>query len=171
MSLETHWVAVGRVTRAHGVHGEVAVLPLSIVESRFQPGSRLFLGESDARPVTVRTARPHRDRLIVAFEEVGDRTEAEALRAEYLFVPAEAAPELPQGEYWPHQLVGCAVVTDHGTLLGEVREVIHTAANDVWLAGAGSREVLIPALRDVVTSVDLKERRIVVREIAGLTIP
>jgi 16S rRNA processing protein RimM len=171
MSPKAHWLAVGRIARAHGVHGDVAVLPLSIVESRFHPGSRLFLGESDDRPLTVRSARPHRGGLIVAFEEVSDRTQAEVLRAEYLFVPAESAPGLPQGEYWPHQLVGCSVVTEGGTALGEVREVIHTAANDIWLAGAGSREVLIPALRDVVTSVDLTERRIVVREIAGLTIP
>jgi 16S rRNA processing protein RimM len=71
----------------------------------------------------------------------------------------------------PHQLVGCSVVTDRGRSLGEVREVIHTPANDVWLAGAGSLEVLIPALRDVVESVDVASRRIVVREIEGLTIP
>jgi 16S rRNA processing protein RimM len=153
------------------VHGEVAMLPLSIVESRFQPGSRLFLGESDDRSLTVRSARPHRGRLLVMFEEVGDRGGAEGLQGEYLFVPAEAAPELPEGEYWPHQLVGCSVVTDRGRALGEIREVIHTAANDVWMAGAGSSEVLIPALRDVVESVDVVGRRIVVREIEGLTSP
>jgi 16S rRNA processing protein RimM len=171
MSLPPRWVAVGRITRAHGVHGEVAILPLSIVESRYHPGSQLFLGESGERSLTVASARPHRGRLLVAFDGVGDRARAEELQGEYLFVPAEAAPELPEGEYWPHQLVGCSVVTDRGRVLGQIREVIHTPANDVWMATSGSSDVLIPALKEVVESVDVESRRIVVREIEGLTVP
>ena len=84
MSLETHWVAVGRVTRAHGVHGEVAVLPLSIVESRFQPGSRLSLGQSESRLLTVRSARPHRRMQLEA--------EVEVVQLRQVFHPQAADP-------------------------------------------------------------------------------
>jgi 16S rRNA processing protein RimM len=165
------WVAVGRISRAHGVKGEVSVLVLSQVPERFEPGSRLFLDESEARPVSVSAARPHRQRLLVRFEEVGDRDGAEALRGSYLFVPAASAPELPEGQFWTHDLIGCEVVTEAGRSLGRIREVIHTAANDVWVAEGEDGEVLIPALKDVVASVDLADRRVLVREIAGLTVP
>jgi 16S rRNA processing protein RimM len=167
---EVGWVAVGRISRAHGVKGEVAVLPLTDVGSRFEPGSRLFtdLGE---RTLVVAASRPHRHRTLVAFEGVPDRTAAEALQGAYLFVPASQTPSLPEGEYWPHQLIGCEVVTESGRSLGRLREVMRTQANDVWAAAGPGGETLVPALKDVVVSVDLPARRVVVRDIPGLTVP
>jgi 16S rRNA processing protein RimM len=165
------WVAVGRITRAHGVKGEVSVLVLSQVPERFEPGSRLFLDESDARPLTVSAARPHRKWLLVQFEGVGDRDHAEALQGSYLFVSAASAPTLPEGEFWTADLIGCEVITEAGRSLGQIREVIHTPANDVWVAQGDDSEVLVPALKDVVEAVDLQGRRVVVREVPGLTAP
>jgi 16S rRNA processing protein RimM len=149
----------------------MAVLPLSQIASRFEPGSHLFVGEQGDRPVTVSSSRPHRQRVLLSFEEVRDRTEAERLRGEFLFVPASSAPELPEGEYWAHELIGCDVVTESGRSLGRIREVIHTPANDVWAADGEHGEVLIPALRDVVTLVDVVGKRIVARDVPGLTAP
>ncbi|HZP89914.1 MAG TPA: ribosome maturation factor RimM [Actinomycetota bacterium] len=162
-------VVVGRITRAHGVRGEVAVLVLSEVPERFAAGSVVLL--EDGRPLTVESSRPHRGRLLVKFREVPDRSGAEALRSKVLVVPESASPELPEGSWWDHQLVGCEVVTESGRSLGELREVIHTPANDVWSAIAGGTETLVPALRDVVVSVDVTARRIVVREVPGLVAP
>ena len=167
---ESERIAVGRITRAHGIKGEVAVLPLTQIESRFEPGSRLE-AEGLERPLTVHAARRHRHGLLVEFEGVHDRTEAERLQGRYLVVPASAVPPLPEGEFWPHQLIGCEVVTEGGRSLGRISEVIHTPANDVWVADAADGQALIPALRDVVIGVDLDARRITVREIPGLTAP
>jgi 16S rRNA processing protein RimM len=160
---------VGRIARAHGVKGEVSVLPLSEVVSRYEPGSRLFAGEQGDRPLTVESTRRHRARLIVAFEEVTDRTQAEGLGGAYLFVPAGSVPALPEGSFWPHELLGCDVVTEEGRALGTIQEVIHGPANDLWAAEGAAGEVLVPALKDVVRRVDLAGRRIVVREVPGLT--
>jgi 16S rRNA processing protein RimM len=165
------WVAVGRIARAHGIKGEVAVLVLSQVAERFEPGSRLFLDETGERPLTVSAARPHRQRLLVRFEEVTDRNGAEALLGSYLFVPASESPSLPEGEYWTHDLIGSEMVTTGGRSLGLIEEVIHTVANDVWVARGPEGEVLVPALSDVVESVDLPAHRVVVHEVPGLTLP
>jgi 16S rRNA processing protein RimM len=163
-------VAVGRVTRAHGVHGEVAVLVLSEVAGRFAVGATVWL--EDGRSLTVASSRPHGDRLLVRFREVRDRDEAEALQRELLVVPASISPELPEGSWWDHQIEGCALETDGRRALGTIREVIHTAANDVWSAvDEAGAETLIPVLSDVVISVDVAAKRIVVREIPGLTTP
>jgi 16S rRNA processing protein RimM len=163
-------VAVGRIARAHGVHGEVAVVVLSEVEGRFDEGATLRL--EDGRALTVLSSRPHKDRLLVRFREVRDRAEAEALQRALLVVPESTSPELPEGSWWDHRIEGCTLLTDTGRELGIVREVIHTAANDVWSAvdDAGA-ETLIPVLKDVLVSVDIEARRIVVREIPGLTTP
>jgi 16S rRNA processing protein RimM len=162
-------LVAGKVTKAHGLRGEVTVLVLSEVAARFDPGSILRL--EDGRELTVAQVRPDRGRLLVVFEEVADRTAADALRGRYLFVPEGDAPELPEGSFWPHQLVGSEVVTEAGRSLGEIREVVLGVANDIWVTGPPSDEVLIPALKDVVVSVDVAGRRVVVREVPGLTSP
>lgn len=162
---------MGRITRPHGVRGEVSVLPLSDLGARFEPGSRLFLGESDGRPFTVRASRPHHQRLLVSFDHVRDRTGAEALAGAYLFVPVSEVPLPPEGRYWPHQLIGCEVVTDNGRSLGSIGDIVWTQANDLWVAVGPDGEALIPALREVVAEVDIAGRRVVVREIPGLTAP
>ena len=145
--------------------------PLSDVEGRFDPGSQLFVHESHEDTVTILEARPYRGRLLVTFEGVRDRDQAESLAGSFLFVPASSAPTLPQGEYWTHELVGCDVLTDQGRPLGSIREIIHTTANDVWVARTDQGETLIPALKDVVKQVDVPGRRVIVREVAGLTAP
>jgi 16S rRNA processing protein RimM len=162
-------VAVGVITRAHGVHGEVAVLVISEVEGRFDDDATVWL--EDGRALTVGSSRKHGDRLLVRFREVRDRGEAEALSKAVLFVPESMSPELPEGSWWDHQLVGCRVATDTGLELGELTDVIHTAANDVWsVVDEGSTETLIPVLNDLLVDVDVDAKRIVVREVEGLTI-
>jgi len=165
------WVAVGRVTRVHGVAGEVAVQVLTDVPSRFDPGEKVYVSEDRPRLLTVSGARPHRDRLLVRFEEVSDRDAAEALRGQYLFVAATSSPPLQDGAFWSHELVGCSVQTPDGRDLGSLEEVIHTQANDVWVVRGERGETLVPALKDVVEAVDVPGRRIVVRAIEGLTVP
>jgi 16S rRNA processing protein RimM len=162
-------VAVGRITRAHGVRGEVAALVLSEVPERFADGAVVWL--EDGRPLTVESSRTHKDRLLVTFREVRDRAGAEALQGALLVVPESMSPPLPEGSWWDHQLVGCDVVTESGLPLGLLVEVIHTAANDVWSVITDDRETLIPVLKDVIVSVDVAAKRIVVREVPGLTAP
>ncbi|MBA3728711.1 MAG: 16S rRNA processing protein RimM [Actinobacteria bacterium] len=171
MTSEPDWVAVGRIARAHGVKGEVSVVPLSDVSSRFDAGARVFAGATEDRPLTVSSSRPHAGRVLVSFDEVADRDAAERLRGEYLFVPAASTPPLPDGEYWPHELIGCQVVTEDGRPLGPIREILRTQANDVWVAAGPDGEVLIPALVDIVVSVDVEARGVVVRSVPGLTAP
>jgi 16S rRNA processing protein RimM len=165
-------VAVGRISRAHGVSGEVSVLVLSQLPERFEPGSSLLLDDAGEGTLTVAAVRPHRQRLLVRFEGVVDRNAAERLTGRYLFVPSASVPPPPEGEYWTHQLVGCEVVTERGAALGRIAEVMHTEANDVWAArDEAGVETLVPALRDVVISVDVGAGRVVVREVPGLTVP
>jgi 16S rRNA processing protein RimM len=171
MAADAEFIAVGRITRTHGVHGEVAVLPLSQVQARFEPGSRLLAGP-EHRPVTVGSARPHRSRLLVSFDGITDRTQAAELAGGYLFISAADVAPPPPGEFWPHDLVGCRVETQAGMELGRLEEVIHGPANDIWVARSeGGGEVLIPALKDVVLDVDVAGGRVLVADVPGLTVP
>ena len=163
-------VAVGRITRPHGLTGELAVLVLSEVDERFADGATVWL--EDGRTLTVASSRRHGDRLLVRFQGVDDRTKAEALAKALLVVPGSLSPPLPDGSWWDHQLVGSSVETDEGRALGELQDVIHTTANDVWsVVDDAGAETLIPVLNDVLVEVDVDGKRVVVREIEGLTTP
>ena len=163
-------IAVGRITRPHGTRGEVSVLVLSEVEGRFDPGAGLLL--EDGRTLTIEDVRAHRDRLLVKFHQVSDRTAAESLQHRYLFVDRAEVPPAPEGAFWPHELEGSEVVTEAGRSLGILREVVHGPANDIWVTGSSTEEeILIPALKDVVSSVDVATKRVVVRDVPGLTAP
>jgi len=163
-------VVVGRLTRVHGVQGELSVLVLTEVPGRFDDGAVVYL--EDGRALTIESSRPHNDRLLVRFREVPDRAAAEALRGALVVVPSRTSPPLPEGSWWDHQLVGCEVRTEGDRMLGTLTEIIHTAANDVWVAvSEDGAETLVPALKDVLVSVDVDAKRIVVREVPGLTIP
>jgi 16S rRNA processing protein RimM len=163
-------VVVGRVTKVHGLRGEVAIQVFSDNPDRFAPDSQVFL--EDGRALTIAAAREHGGRLLVTFAEVQDRAVAESLRGRSLVVPESMLPPLPAGEYWPHQLVGCKVVTESGRHLGTVAEVVPNPANDLWVAvDAEGTETLVPALKDVIVSVDVAAHEILVRDVPGLTAP
>ncbi len=163
-------VVVGRVIKPHGVHGELAIENRSDNPDRWAVGSVVFT-EAGAR-MTVKTSRPHSGRMLVSFEDVTTRELAEELRGVLLVVPESWLPELPDGEWWPHQLEGCRVVTESDRDLGVVTEVIPNPANDLWVAvDDAGHETLVPALKDLLIDVDVDAKRILVRDVPGLTAP
>jgi 16S rRNA processing protein RimM len=163
-------VAVGKVTRAHGLRGEVAVEVRSDNPERFADGALVYT--EDGRPLTIARAHPHGTRLLVAFEGVADRATADELRGRLLVVPEAWLPELPPDEYWPFQLEGCEVRTESGRPLGRLTEVIASPANDLWVATTEEgEELLLPAVREVIVEVDLAAQRVLVRDLPGLTTP
>jgi 16S rRNA processing protein RimM len=163
-------VVVGKVTKAHGLRGEVVVLVFSDNPDRFEPGSSMFL--ENGREVRVRASRPNGGRMLVTFEGVDDRNAAEALRGLTLVVPRSFLPELPEGEFWPHQLEGCLVVTESGRTLGAISDVVANRANDLWVTvDESGAETMVPAIREVIVDVDIGAGRVLVRDIPGLTAP
>ena len=161
-------VVVGKVSRAHGLHGEVAVLVMSDNPDRFAPGSVVFL--EDGTVLRVRSVRGAVPRALIAFEGFGDRSAAERIRGKTLVVPESMLPQLPAGQYWPSQLEGCEVVTESGGSLGSIVDVISNPANDLWVTvDANGVETLVPAVHDVIVKVDVGAKRVLVRDLPGLT--
>lgn len=164
-------LVVGRVGRAHGIRGDVAVdVRTDDPEHRFAPGSVLDTEPAERGPLTVTAARTHAGRLLVSFAGVTDRSGAEALRGMLLVADSATspAPEDPE-EYWDHQLVGLAAVTVGGEPLGPVEEVLHPPGGDLLvIRRADAGELLVPFVRAIVPEVDLRAGRLVVDPPPGL---
>jgi 16S rRNA processing protein RimM len=135
---EPSWLEVARVGRAHGLRGEVTVVPVTNRSERFGPGSVLMC---DGQRVVVASARRHHDRWLVRFEGVEDRTAAEALRGKTLF--GEPLGEAPEGELWVHELIGAEVRDRSGTHLGTVTAVEANPAHDLLVLDGGA---LVPVV-------------------------
>lgn len=169
------YLAIGQIVGPHGIRGEVKVQPMTDFPERFKAGSSVFLAEStgpvDARPITITAARPNQEQYLVLFEGIRNRNMAETLRWQYVLIPEDAAMPLGEHENYLHDLMGLQVVTDAGQVLGEIKEILLTPANDVYLVRGELGEVLIPATREVVVNVDLATRTMTVALPDGLLSP
>jgi 16S rRNA processing protein RimM len=163
-------VVVGRIAKAHGVRGEVAVENRSDNPDRWASGSSLF--DDTGRTLTIRSVRAHGDRLLVTFDGIDDRTAAESIAGRTLVVPQSWLPSLDEGQWWAFEIEGCSVTTEAGRELGHVDEVLAYPAHDIWrLVDEHGVETLIPAVEAFVVSVDARARSAVVRDVTGLTAP
>jgi 16S rRNA processing protein RimM len=142
-------VVIGRVAKAHGIRGEVAVEVLSDVAGRFDVGATVTLG---GRPAVIASSRPHLGRLLVRFEGVADRNAAELLRGRT--IEGEAADVSDAETYFVHELVGMAVLTADGAHLGRVSDHIElpsAAGYDLLeVTRADGTTWLLPAVDDYV---------------------
>jgi 16S rRNA processing protein RimM len=170
-------VLVGRAGRAHGIRGEVSVeLRTDDPELRFAVGAVLRPEPSGRPRLTVQAARPHGDRLLITFAEIGDRTEAESLRGAKLFadvpadVPADTRTDDPD-EFYDHQLVGLQVRTTGGSAVGTVTGVQHRPGQDLLVVEGVAGTHLIPFVAALVPEVDLVAETLLVRPPPGLLDP
>ena len=154
------YVAVGRALAPFGLKGELKVQSLTDNEERFAPKSKLW---ADQRPVTVAKSRSAGGHLYLTLKGYPDRSSVDRFRGALLQIAESMLPDLPEGEYYRYQLLGLTVVDLEGAVIGELQEVIETGANDVYrVRTEDGGDVLLPALSDVVMSVDLEARRMVV---------
>ena len=165
-------VVVGRVAKAHGIRGELAVdVRTDSPEERFAPGAVVAarLRDGTIRPLTLTTARPHGERLIVRFDEVPDRTAAELLRGALLVADTASLPPTDDpDEFYDHELEGLKAVLTDGTEVGVVKEVVHSPAGELLAIQRAEDEVLVPFVREIVPEVDIKGGRVVLDPPEGL---
>jgi 16S rRNA processing protein RimM len=158
-------VAIGRIGAPWGIHGDLKVQPLTDFQERFQPGAVLWVRAGRRE---VRRSRWSRGFVCLGLVGVESRDAAEELRGALLEVPEAELMPLPEGEYYRFQIIGLDVQTPDGTLLGQVAEILSTPSNDVYVVRGGPRELLLPAIEDVVKQVDLEAGRLIVEPLQEL---
>ncbi|WP_107658389.1 ribosome maturation factor RimM [Nocardia suismassiliense] len=171
-------LVVGRVAKSHGVRGELVVeIRTDDPAARFAPGSTLrgrLPRSTEVRDFTVESAREHSGRLLVFLAGVADRDAAAALRGTLFVVDSEELPPSDDpDEYYDHELEGLTVQLTDETVVGTVREVLHSAAGELLsvTAAEDGREILIPFVTAIVPTVSLAERLIVIDPPEGLLDP
>ncbi len=163
--MDSQFIAVGRVVTVWGVRGEVKVEAMTDFPDRFSPQEKVYI---KGRAVTIEQSRWHRGRVILKLATIDKVEDATELRGQFLEVPQSQIRPLPNGEYYQFQLLGLEVWTTEGELLGRISHILPTGSNDIYVVPSKHGELLIPAIEDVVISIDLEKGRIVIELIEGL---
>jgi 16S rRNA processing protein RimM len=154
---EPEFLAVGKLRRPHGLHGEMLILVWTDFPERLQPGKQVYVGKT-YQPLSINNIRGHGQASIISFDKFSNRDDVEHLRNQVVFVRTSDLPALPNDEIYLHQLLGLRVIKDEDeALLGSVAEIIETGANPVLIIRRdGKKDILIPDIDSVVLKIDLE---------------
>lgn len=162
------FLIVGKIRRPHGVHGDVVVEIDTDSPEDLTPKRVIFIGENHVKMIIARR-RHHYEGLLLGFEGVSSPEQAGRYRNQILSISVPETYELPKGRYYFHELIDLNVIDETGNDLGTLTEILETGANDVYVVkGSTGKELLLPAIPDVVLKVDLEAKFIQVRLLPGL---
>ena len=153
------WVVVGRIRRPWGPRGEIIIDVQSDAPGRFTPGETLF---TNGQPLTIERARPSKGAMILKLEGIDSQEAAGVLKGHTLTVSPASLPPPPEDTYYHYHLIGMEVYTRKGRLLGTLTEILSTGSNDVYVIKGEGKELLLPALADVILEVDVDKGRMMV---------
>jgi len=163
-------LTVARIGRVHGVLGEVTIeVRTDEPDERFFIGSVLATEPASFGPLTITSVRNHNGILLLSFQGILDRNAAEKLRDVLLVADVDVNAEgFDEDDFHIQQLLGCRVVTESGTEIGLVTDVVPLPGQDLLAVDNAGKEILIPFVRAIVPTVDVKNKLIIVVEQEGL---
>lgn len=163
-------LVVARVGRAHGIKGELtAEVRTDAPDQRFAPGVTLATDPPERGPLVVTGARDHNGTLLLTFDQVDDRSAADALRGTLLLADVDAEDGDEADAWYAHRLVGLRAVTLDGRDVGEVVGLQLLPAQDLLVVrDVAGREVLVPFVTAIVPEVDVRGGRVVLDPPGGL---
>ena len=160
---------IGQIVAPKGIKGQVKVYPLTDYPERFEELERVYLDLPEGlKEVRVKSAAYQKNMVILNLEGYDDRNAVEPLRQVYLKVSEAEAVALPEGHYFLRDIIGLDVYTVSGEFWGKIDDVLQLYANDVYVLHREGKEILIPAIHDVVQEINLAEKRMTIVPLEGL---
>ena len=157
---------IGQIVNTHGLRGDIKVMPWCDDPEIFDELAYVII---DGEEYDIEKSRMQKNMVLLKLEGIDDINDAERYRNKILTVPREELGDLPEGTYYICDLLGCNVTTNEGRDLGEIKDIIKTGSNDVYVVeDAGGKQFLIPVIDEVVLSVDVDEKKIVIKPLKGL---
>jgi 16S rRNA processing protein RimM len=159
------YITVAQILAPWGTEGKLRVEVVTDFPHRLAPHSQVYV---DHQPMTIVSTSWHKGQAIVKLEGIDSVADAEGLRHKTLDIHHSQLETLPEGQYYHFQLIGLEVWTSQGEFLGKVTGILSGSSNDNYVVSSEKGEILIPAIEDVVKSIDLDKGRITIEAIKGL---
>jgi len=163
------YLSIGQIINTHGLRGEVKVYPLTDDISRFEKLKEAYVEENEGLvKYKVESIKFLRSTVAVKLKGIDSEEAANKLRGSYIKVDRKSAVKLPKDSYFICDLIGLEVYDEKGMLIGTVKDVLQTGSNDVYVIQSSGKDILIPALKDIVKKIDLENKKILVEMPEGL---
>lgn len=161
---------VGVITQTHGVRGEVKVFPTTDDVNRFKKLKQVILDTGkETMPLEIRSVKFFKQFVILKFKGIDNINDIEKYKRCSLYVTREHAVALEEDEYFIADMIGMEVCTEDGNIFGTLKDVIETGANDVYvIENAEHGEVLVPAIKECIRSVDIEKGQMMIHLMDGL---
>ncbi len=164
-SSEPEFIIIGKILAPWGSRGKLKVEVATDFPQRFAPSSKVYINR---QPMTIDSAEWQKKKAIIKLSTIDNIEDAEKLRGQLIEIHHSELYPLPQGQYYHFQVIGLEVRTTQGELLGNVTEILSTPSNDNYVVSGAKGEILIPAIEDVVKSIDLDKGCLIIEPIEGL---
>lgn len=161
---------VGVITQTHGVRGEVKVFPTTDDVNRFKKLKQVILDTGkETMPLEIQSVKFFKQFVILKFKGIDNINDIEKYKRCSLYVTREHAVPLEEDEYFIADMIGMEVCTEDGNIFGTLKDVIETGANDVYvIENAEHGEVLVPAIKECIRSVDIEKGQMMIHLMDGL---
>ncbi len=159
---------IGHISNTHGLKGEVKVRPFTSKMKDYEKLKNIFVDfNGDLREYVIESVRYQKDVVLLKLKGVDDIDVAEKIKGKYIKIPRESAKELEDNEYFIADLIGCEVYQDE--LIGVVEDIFTAGASDVYvIKRKGKKDLLLPGIADVIKSIDVVNKKILVEVPRGL---
>jgi len=164
-SSDLEFITIGRILVHWGIKGKLKVKVITDFPQRFAPSATVYISR---QPMTIDSTEWHKGDVIIKLNAVDSIEAARRLQGQPVEIHPSQIYSLPEGQYYQFQLIGLEVWTTQGELLGNISEVLTAKSNDNYVVKGNEGEILIPAIEDVVKSIDLNQGRVVIEAIPGL---
>lgn len=163
---------IGKILNTHGIKGEVRVKAITdFPEKRFAVGEKVYAFKDDQllQELTIKSHRKHKNFDLLSFDGFDDINSVEQFKQADLKITAEQQDDLSDGEYYYHEIIGLEVFDLANNNLGKIKEIIELGANDVWVIQRfGKKDLLIPAISDVVKEINVDDQKVIIDLLDGL---
>lgn len=163
------YTIVGQIINSHGIQGEVKVYPLTDDVNRFSQLKKAYLGEGKLK-VNLKSVKYHKGLVILKFNEFNNINEILPLKDKYIYVDDEDRVVLPEDSFFIHDLMDSQVYDISGNLIGILEDVIQGPSNDIYVVKGheSNKNHLIPAVKNFIKEVDIKDKKIIIDPIEGM---
>jgi len=162
---EPEFIVIGQILTPQGIKGKLKVTVVTDFPQRFDPGSKIYINK---QPLTIESTEWHKGKAIIKLNTIDNIENAQRLQGQPIEINHSQLRSLPEGQYYHFQLIGLEVWTTEGELLGNITEILTAESNDNYIVLGAKGKILIPAIEDVVKSIDLNKGRAVIEPIEGL---
>ena len=160
---------VGQIVNTHGIRGMVRVISHSDDPERFFKLKSVLLDDGKLTELEIESASFHKQFILLKFKGIDDMNAALTIKGKMLKIPEVQGLKLDEYEYYLKDIYDMSVFDEDGNFIGIIADIIFTGANDVYLVRKeGEKDILLPAIKQCILDVDVKEKRMLVHIMEGL---